>query len=348
MHTKYIGMPCVGGYVEKLEMGDGTARILAGQDPNWGNKRTATILTSDARTLDSLGTKATWIKWAEPTAEALRQACLAKESRIAFEEPGVPSVHITRLIVSNSKFLGPVILEFNAQSNALIGGRGTGKSSCLEYLRWGLCDQPPPPGADDEGPDLAARRRRLIDLTLEPVDGQVEVHFLLNGIPHVVRRYSRSGDLHLKIGSNELMPATESEVRALLPIQAYSQRQLSDVGIHLDELTRFVTAPIQDRLSEIDTRRDELSAEIRENFVHLQRVRVLERAITRDKLAIGSLNQQAAAVRETLGGLSAADQGVLREKPGSRSFARVGQRVSTTSVGSTLQRPRSQAPMSLS
>ena len=29
-----------------------------------------------------------------------------------------------------------------AEKIAVIGGRGTGKSTILEYLRWGLCDQP--------------------------------------------------------------------------------------------------------------------------------------------------------------------------------------------------------------
>lgn len=317
MQASYRDMPCVGGYLDSgiSEIGRGNRRIFDGLDANWGNKRIAVVQTSDARSFAKLGSNATWIKWAEPTGEALRQACLAEESRISHVEPAIPSVHVTRLTVSNSKFLGPLTLELNAQYNALIGGRGTGKSSCLEYLRWGLCDQPPTPATDGDGLDLPARRRRLVELTLHPMDAHVEVHFLLNGIPHVVRRYARTGDLQLKVGANDLAPASQSEVRALLPIQAYSQRQLSDVGVHLDELTRFVTAPIQDQLDELDSRRDELSAAIRENFVHLQRVRTLERSVARDKLALASLDQQAAAVRETLSGLSDTEREVLRAKP---------------------------------
>lgn len=240
MQAKYIDMPCVGGYVEKLETGTGPERILAGRDAHWGNKRIARILTSDARTLAALGTKATWIKWAEPSAEALRQACLAEESRIAHLAPPVPGVRITRLHISNSRFLGPVDLELNPQYNALIGGRGTGKSSCLEYLRWGLCDEPPKADADDDGAGLQLRRQRLIEQTLTPVAGQVEVHFEINGVAHVVRRHAKTGDLLLKVGAAELGPATEEQVRGLLPIEAYSQRQLSGVGVRQNELIRFV------------------------------------------------------------------------------------------------------------
>jgi hypothetical protein len=99
--------------------------------------------------------------WATPTAEALRQASLAQESRVSPMQPLLPSSAITAISVSNSVFLGPVDLEFNFQYNTLIGGRGTGKSTLLEYLRWALCDQPP--GLSDEDtPNYQARRARLI------------------------------------------------------------------------------------------------------------------------------------------------------------------------------------------
>jgi len=318
MDAQYRDMPCVGGFLDGpvSAVGTGNARIFAGLDAVRGHKAIATLQTSDARAFAALGANATWIKWAQPTAEALRQACLAFESRIAHEEPRLPSVFVTRVVVSNSKFLGPVSLELNPQYNALIGGRGTGKSSLLEYLRWGLCDQPPEVESEGDGPDLAGRRRRLIDLTLAPVQGHVEVHFELNGIPHVVRRYPGGSDLRLKIGDRSMGPATEAEVRALLPVRAYSQRQLSDVGVDLDELTRFVTAPILDQLEDLDRREAELATAIRENFVHLQRSRSLRRAIARDRLAHDSLGLQAAAIRDGLGGLSEDDQAVLRSKPG--------------------------------
>ena len=53
---------------------------------------------------------------------ALRQACLAKESRLSHDEPELPSLWITSMSVSNSKFLGRVKVDFNQQYNALIGG----------------------------------------------------------------------------------------------------------------------------------------------------------------------------------------------------------------------------------
>lgn len=319
MQQKYATMPCVGGYVDGsiAKTGDGNLRKFAGRDVAWGNKRIAVVQTSDSRsaTFDGLGRHATWIKWAAPTAEALRQACLALESRIAHSEPGLPSVVITRLRVTNSLFMGPIDLDLNPQYNVLIGGRGTGKSSCLEYLRWALCEEPQLHVRDAEIPDLPGRTERLIDQTLAPYEAQVEVSFLLNGIPHMVRRYAADGQVMLKVGDHELRSAAPDDIRSLLPIEAYSQRQLSSVAVRLDELMRFIRRPIREQLDDIADRERELAIEIRENHAKLERQRILEKDITKDRLAVESLAERTRSVREGLTGLGEEDRSCLADKP---------------------------------
>ena len=245
---KYKSMPCVGGFVDGsvAQHGKGSTDILSGKNKDYGNKAIAIFQTSDNRNRDfsKLGQHVTWVKWARPTAEALRQACLARFSRIAHLEPHLPSVRLTRIEVSNSRFLGPITLDLNPQYNAIIGGRGTGKSTILEYIRWALCDQPP--SSDDSGEeivDFQRRRQTLIEGTLLPLDAVVDVSFLLNGVAHTVRRRA-SGELTLKIADAPFQPCTEQNIRELLPVRAYSQKQLSAVGARLDELRRFVHAPI--------------------------------------------------------------------------------------------------------
>ena len=84
---KYAEMPWVGGYTDGTiaNLTDGIKNRIAGKDQAWGHKRIACFQTSDNRRRDhnDLGTSSTWIKWATPTAEALRQACLAQESRVS-------------------------------------------------------------------------------------------------------------------------------------------------------------------------------------------------------------------------------------------------------------------------
>lgn len=311
---KYIEMPWVGGYVDGsvTKLTDGIKTILAGKDKNWGNKRVACFQTSDNRREDhrDLGVHSSWIKWATPTAEALRQACLAQESRISQETPSLPSVVIEAISVSNSAFLGPVELELNPQYNALIGGRGTGKSTLLEYLRWALCDQPPGV-ADDDAPNYQARRLRLIDQTLKTLNATIDVRFRINNVPHVVRRSSLDGSLQIKIAKEDLRPCTEDEVRSLLPIQAYSQKQLSDVSVRVEELSRFVTAPIRSELDKIERQVNDAAGRIRELFATRLRHRTLTHTLQRRALEETSLREQAAAVRASLTDLSAADQAAL-------------------------------------
>lgn len=318
MANKYREMPCVGGYLDGTvaKVGTGNRNIFDGRDVARGNKKLALIQTSDSRHEDhrTLGEPSSWIKWAAPTAEALRQACLAEESRIAHERPTLPSAILRRVSVSNSIFLGPVDLELNAQYTAIIGGRGTGKSTILDYLRWALCDAENALPQSDEAGDPAARQKRLIDATLRPLDATVDVEFEINAIRHLVRRKSSSSELTLKIGSGDFRPVRESEVRELLPIQAYSQKQLSSVAVRMEELMRFVTSPIRKKLAEIDRNIDDAAARLREVHASLQRFRSLTGSIARLELQVGSLTQQAENLRGSLSAVSDEDRTVLESK----------------------------------
>ncbi len=321
MKGAYSEMPCVGGYVDgKVEaFGVGHKKICDGLVSAWGNKRIAVFQTSDSRsaTFEKLGEHSTWVKWTTPSAEALRQACLAQESRVSQQEPRLPNVTITGIDVSSSKFLGPFSIEFNQQYTAIIGGRGTGKSTILGYLRWALCDQPSEGMSEEEteAGRVGTRQRRLIDSTLAPFDARVEVRFSINGLAHVVRRQSKTGEILLKVGDDTFRAVREDDVRALLPIHAYSQKQLSSVSVRVDELTRFITAPIQAELDEIDGRITEAEGRFRENYATLQRVRSLDLGIARSDLDIRSLHEQAASIRRSLGNLTREDQAVLASKP---------------------------------
>jgi len=82
-------MICVGGYLDGSFGGHRWRQILEGKDVAWGNRRIGVIQTSDSRERDfsKLAVNRTWIKWSAPTAEAIRQACLAPESRIRYTPP---------------------------------------------------------------------------------------------------------------------------------------------------------------------------------------------------------------------------------------------------------------------
>jgi chromosome segregation protein len=312
--AKYAEMSSVGGYVDGAitKLGTGNRGIVDGKNKEWGNKRIAVFQTSDNRFEDhrDLGSVSTWIKWAVPTAEALRQACLAQESRVSHDAPQLPAISVATISVSNSVFLGPIELSLNPQYNTLIGGRGTGKSTILEYLRWALCDQPPG-AADEDTPNYQGRRGRLIEQTLKPVAATVQVGFEVNGVPHVVRRSSHDGSLLIKIANDEMRPCTEEEVRTLLPIHAYSQKQLSDVSVRVEELARFITAPIRAELTSIERQAADRAERIRQSYATRRRQRSLAQTLQKRELEEKSLTVQADALRASLTGLSPEDRALL-------------------------------------
>lgn len=311
----YKEMHCVGGYIDgdHGKTSDGYRNILEGRQQNNGYKPIAVFQTSDNRKRDhsDLGAHITYVKWSEPTAEALRQACLAKESRLSLTEPEMPNLWITSVTVTNSKFLGRVDLDLNQQYNAIIGGRGTGKSTILEYLRWGLCDQP----VESEDVDIVQNKRKsLIDNTLQKFDGEVQVEFLLNDVPHIVKRSSKKQEILLKIGDGDFEQATEQQVRNLLPIQAYSQKQLSSVGVRIDELKRFVELPIKQDLDQIRSEVRDTESKMRISYGNLIRMVEIETEVDKNNVEITSLTEQVGKLRKGLKGLSEADQKIIDQK----------------------------------
>jgi chromosome segregation protein len=178
----------------------------------------------------------------------------------------------------------------------LIGGRGTGKSTILEYLRWALCDQPPDVTAED-APNYQSRGMRLIGQTLKTVNATVDVRFVINEVPHVVRRHSRDGSILIKVGSDDFRECAEDEVRTLLPIQAYSQKQLSDVSVRTNELTRFVISPVRSQLRQIQSRVDDAAARLRQSYATRLRQQTLLAELERRNLEQRSLQEQADTLR---------------------------------------------------
>ncbi len=316
-YEHYVKMPCVSGYIDGAIPDDqGLKDIIQGKDRNYGFKSIAVFQTSDNRTdtFKDLGTATTWVKWATPTAEALRQASLAKESRMSLTEPSLPQIFISKLSVTNSKFLGRVELELNQQYNAYIGGRGTGKSTLLEYLRWGLCDQILGFGKYETESEIQKRRQVLIDKTLVPFSGEVRITASVNGVEHIVKRNSVTKEILLKIGNDDFEKVTEEEVRRLIPIQAYSQKQLSSVGVRTDELKRFIQQPITNELNNIAFNLREVSKNLKNAYSNLVRKKEIQSEIEELKLQHKSVGEQVQNLRKSLKGLTEDDKKIIENK----------------------------------
>ncbi|HZO92592.1 MAG TPA: AAA family ATPase [Candidatus Baltobacteraceae bacterium] len=81
----------------------------------------------------------TYIKMTAPSIEGLRQAFLDPESRIRLNSSVPPEERSEIVAIAwEGGFLDGLRLHFNEDLNVLIGGRGTGKSTIIESIRYAL------------------------------------------------------------------------------------------------------------------------------------------------------------------------------------------------------------------
>jgi len=84
-----------------------------------------------------------WVKMTEPSLEGLRQAFLDPVSRIRLASDPEPVPHAEFVAMAwQGGFLDGRAICFNENLNVLIGGRGTGKSTVIESLRYVLGLEP--------------------------------------------------------------------------------------------------------------------------------------------------------------------------------------------------------------
>ncbi|MBT7069071.1 MAG: phosphoesterase [Verrucomicrobia bacterium] len=80
-----------------------------------------------------------WVKMASVSVEGLRQAFLDPDSRIHLVSDEKPEDHTELLAIAwEGGFLDGTLIRFNENLNVLIGGRGTGKSTMVESIRFAL------------------------------------------------------------------------------------------------------------------------------------------------------------------------------------------------------------------
>lgn len=263
-HADFRRMSYVGGYLDRgqslAKMMSKNQQRLSGKDGTWSTREIYPIPTSDSRSADfsALGTNDTWIKLAAPTAEALRQAFLGHRSRIAISKPAVPALVVKDVTVDGSTVLRPTQLMLSPELNSIIGGRGSGKSSFLEYVAFGLgrscVDR-----ATDGQYSGAERLRSLVNDTLTTKGGRVALTIIQDGAAFEVSRGPLTAyqpQVRFPNGSTQRM--SPKELRALFPAVVYSQGELAELGKQagrknqLADLLQFVNPDFkrdEDRLS---------------------------------------------------------------------------------------------------
>lgn len=171
--------------------------IVLNSDPNWKRERPIAVINAKdvAKPTDLDDASATcWIKMTKPTFDAFKVAFLDPESRTRLnsQKPEVTAGEIVSMTISGG-YLDGVEIAFSRHLNTVIGGRGTGKSTLLECLRYVL-DIPP------KGKQAQKLHLEIIKENLGKASGRIEME-VVSSSQHgkryrVSRRYGEMPSLH--------------------------------------------------------------------------------------------------------------------------------------------------------
>lgn len=189
----------------------------------------------------------------------------------------------------------------NKQYNAFIGGRGTGKSTILEYIRWCLCDH---------------KNDDLIENTLKSDDASVTVEFIVDRTPHFITRNAATSETSLRIDAGEETSINQDNVRRMFPIQAYSQKEISDLSQDPEALKRFVETPIREQLDEIDQTLKDLKPKLKKAYEEKLNLRNIEQKIKAGQSDIASSRARIEKLTSELRNISDDDLKLIEQKDG--------------------------------
>jgi len=182
------------------------------------------------------GSHFTWVKMGDPGIEGLRLALLdgSLSVRRSDQETGNPNEHAPLIIesieISQARYLGrsqKFVVGFNPWLNAVIGGRGTGKSTVVEFLRIALRRENELPG------DLKQEFEKYGRVYPDREDGglltngtEIKAIYRKNGSRFCVQ-WDPSGDIDpIRQEINGSWQSAEGDIRQRFPVRIYSQKQI--------------------------------------------------------------------------------------------------------------------------
>ena len=207
-------------------------------------RKLSQVWGSDSHSFDNIGQRFTWVKMTKPNLEGLRLALLDGEASLNPARRGDaanPNSHANQAIESitihEGKLIGrntPTAVCFNPWLNAIIGGRGTGKSTLVDFCRRALRRDGELDGAassrDESLRDVFDRRMRVpasrADEGLLTEDSRIEVVYRKDG-ERFLLSWSQDGSAQsiARLSGNERIPE-EGSIPERFPIRIYSQKQL--------------------------------------------------------------------------------------------------------------------------
>jgi hypothetical protein len=220
------------------------------------NRPVAVINASDVNSPEDLEKDGAscFIKMSNVSIEALRQAFLDPESRIRLNSDPPPEPHAEFLAVTwEGGFLDGTSVHFNGNLNVLVGGRGTGKSTMIESIRYAL-------GLDPLGEDARKAHEGVVRHVLR---SGTKISLLVRSHKPSARCYT----IERSIPNPPIVKDETGEVLTLSPrdvtpgLEVFGQHEISELTKSREKLTLLLERFV-DRDPSLSGRKSKLKLEL--------------------------------------------------------------------------------------
>ncbi|HOL04927.1 MAG TPA: AAA family ATPase [Syntrophorhabdaceae bacterium] len=196
------------------------------------------------------GSRFSWIKMGTPSIEGLRLALLdgplsvLRSDKVSEDPNRHADMVIESIDVENARYIGrpsALCIGLNPWMNAIIGGRGTGKSTLIEFLRIAL-------RREDEIPEELKSefdKYRQVYTTREESgllteNAAIKVVYRKDGVAYRIQ-WDYNGKLDsIQQQTPQGWQTTEGDIRQRFPVRIYSQKQIFQLAKTPRALLRIV------------------------------------------------------------------------------------------------------------
>lgn len=236
------------------------------------------VLGSDSHDIETIADKFTWVKMGEANIEALRLALHDNEGAVMRSDelnfnvnPNdmKANIYLKSLTIENGRYVGkgklsPYHIQFSPFLNTLIGGRGAGKSTILNFLRLIF-------NRGEELPEILKNdfqnfyhiHQTRDDLGMLETDTKIFVTVVVDGVEYRLKWEGGEIQEFDDVLETYLPVDDKKSMFKRFPLHIFSQKQLYEMTKDVSTLFRYV-----DNLWDFESWQSELSKE-QENYKEL-------------------------------------------------------------------------------
>ena len=217
--------------------------------------------------LTGIGKRYTWLKMDEtPSLEGIRQALMIPERvkncfdsiHIPYKEPPlwIKAIEVTGTVLNKANDVFRV--EFNPQLNAIIGGRGSGKSSVFRFLRGAfqkISDIQTLYEIKDEQDKFFQKPQDEYGVLKD--ETEVHIEFVRDGILHKVNYSLKNGVRIFRFENDLWNEVTDKGYIDFFSFEQYTQKQVFAVAKNTNALRELIDSDSED-ISLLKSEKDKL------------------------------------------------------------------------------------------